>query len=399
MKTCKISTTAIRLNGWLFALTFIGYPLFALIGSFLDLDSTVVSMPFRAAVFFLTVALWVNSPSMLRWWNQYPWLIVFWLLYLVRLIWDIVIGNFPEAPQALTFYLLASMLPGIALGLSATALNQRYAAILILRLGGCFCLLAVLMHVLQIGQARSLYMATERLFFEALNPISIGHASTTTLIAALCLVTQKQTGSRLILIALISAVASYTLVLSGSRGPSLALAICALIFVVKTGRWRWLILIALVMIPQIMGDDNELRQRFGTIAEDNSAIERLLIQGNALQQFLANPFLGSAYVEIESLEYPHNIFIEAGMSMGFVGLVVLLAILWRATKKAKTLLSHGQLLVPLLFVQYLVSAQFSGALWGYSQLWVALSILVGLELVPCNTRQLEIKSKSHNTEF
>jgi hypothetical protein len=382
MSTNKISTTATQLSGWLFALVLVGYPLFALVGSFLDLDSSLASTPFRTVVTLLALALWVNSPSVLRWWKHYPWLLAFWLLYLMRLLWDIVVGNVPGAPQALTFFLLTSMLPGIALGLSGAALNQHHAATLILRLGGCFCLLAVLMHVLQIGQARALPGITGRLFFEALNPISIGHASTTTLVAALYLISQNQTKPRLFLIALISTMAAYTLVLSGSRGPILALAVCALLFIVQTRKWVWLVLIVMLIAPQVIGVDSELGQRFRAITEDDSSLERLSIQGNALEQFLTNPFLGSAYVELQSLEYPHNIFIEAGMAMGIIGLGALLAILWRATKKAKKHLNRGQILVPLLFTQYLVAAQFSGALWGNSALWTGVALLVGL-----NTRK------------
>ena len=84
---------------------------------------------------------------------------------------------------------------------------------------------------------------------------------------------------------------------------------------------------ALLLLPQLLDEDGELWRRFSTIEEDVSALDRLLLQGNAISQYLDRPILGSAFVELRLLTYPHNLFIETAMALGVVGLVVLVAML------------------------------------------------------------------------
>ena len=324
----------------------------------------------------LTLLLWRRAAPVRYWWRHHPWLLFFWCIYLLRLLWDLLIGGQPGVPEALTFYLLTVLLPGLVLGLRAPDFDHRRAAKLIVLVGGAVCFMAVTMHTFKLGQARSLGEITDRLFFEALNPISLGHAAVTTLIGALCVTRLRPDSATLLFTIAAAAAAATCVILSGSRGPTLALVVCALIFVAATGRWGWLGLIALLIAPQALNPDGELWQRFSTAGEDDSALERLLLQGNAIQQFLARPLLGSAYVELEFKDYPHNLFIESAMALGVVGLGLLVAILIRATRHASRQMSEGRLLVPLLFAQYLVAAQFSGAIWGSSALWACAALLL-----------------------
>lgn len=369
--------TAVR-SSWLFALTLIGYPIFGLLSSLLNVDSTLTSMPFRVGVIVLALLLWRHSPPLRLWWRQHRWLLVFWVLYGARLLWDGLIGGQPGVPEALVFYALTVLLPCIMLGLNSAKFDERRAVRLLVSLGGVVCIGAVVMNTFGLGQARSLGDITDRLYFEALNPISLGHAAVTTLIAALCATRHRPDKARLLFTLVVAVAAGVCVALSGSRGPTLALGVCALLFVTATGRWGWLALALLVFVPLALNSDADLWQRFSTVTEDDSALERLLLQGNAIQQFLARPLLGSAYVELEFKDYPHNLFIECAMALGVVGLGVLAATLWRAAKNAVALVRRGHLLLPLLFTQYFVAAQFSGALWGSAALWACAALLVGL---------------------
>jgi hypothetical protein len=65
------------------------------------------------------------------------------------------------------------------------------------------------------------------------------------------------------------------------------------------------------------------------------------------------------------------------MALGLLGLALLLAIVFQAVRMAARQLRRGQLLVPLLFAQYIVGAQFSGAIWGASALWACTALLLG----------------------
>jgi len=373
-------------TAWLFALTVVGYPIFGLLASLMDVNSTVTSLPFRIGVLLLTLALWRRSPPLRSWLREHPWLPVFWGLYLLRLVWDLLIGGQPGVPEALTFFGLTVLLPCLVLGLNAANFDDRRAARLIVLVGGAVCFTAVTMHVFKLGQARSLSEITSRMFFEALNPISLGHAAVSTLIAALC-VTRQRPAPHTLMFAVATAIAAGTcVVLSGSRGPTLALGVCVLLFVAATGRVGWLALIALLIAPEALNPEGELWLRFAVAGEDNSALERLLLQTNAIQQFLARPLLGSAYVELEFKDYPHNLIIETAIALGVVGLGVLTAIVVRATKTGFRQLRQGQLLLPLLFAQYFVAAQFSGAIWGNAALWASAALLVATR-VPVRRRR------------
>ncbi|MBC7483362.1 MAG: O-antigen ligase family protein [Rhizobacter sp.] len=326
----------------------------------------------------LALLVWQRSPPLRVWWRQHRWLLAFWALYGARLLWDGLIGGQPGVPEALVFYVLTVLLPCTALGLNAVRFDERRTVRLLVLLGGVVCIGAIVMNTFGLGQERSLGDITDRLYFEALNPISLGHAAATTLIAAMCATQHRQDKASLLFTLTVAAAAGVCIALSGSRGPTLALGVGALLFVAATGRWGWLALALLVFLPQALNSDAELWQRFLTVTEDNSALERLLLQENAIQQFLSHPLLGSAYVELEFKEYPHNVIIECAMALGVVGLGILAATLWRAAKNAIALTRGGRLLLPLLFTQYFVAAQFSGALWGSSALWACAALLVGL---------------------
>lgn len=363
---------------WLFVLTLIGYPITGLLASALDLESTTLSVPFRAAVVLL--ALWTlsrarpdkcNSESM-------RWLFAFWLVYFIRLAWDWLVAGVPGSMEAMIFFILTVVIPCRALAFGASSMSERSATLLLIWMGAGVCAVAVLMNTLQVGSGRSLTEQTGRLSFEAINPISLGHVAATTLIAIICLAQHRL--SRVHWIALIPAVllAGACLVLAASRGPVVALGLAAIAFVAGTRRWRLLLLMALPLLLQVLDSDRELWLRFANIDEDVSALERLLLQGNAIEQFLNHPLLGSAFVELEFLEYPHNLFIETAMALGVLGSVILIAVLVKASISAVQLARRGRLLVPLLFAQYLVGAQLSGAIYGNVGLWATVALLISL---------------------
>lgn len=101
-----------------------------------------------------------------------------------------------------------------------------------------------------------------------------------------------------------------------------------------------------------------------------------MIQLNAIDQAVRNPLLGSAYTELQTGQYPHNLLLESFMALGVVGGVLLLFICLRAGFRAAVRLRLGELLLPLLFVQYFVGAQFSSSLWGAEAFW-AIVVLLG----------------------
>lgn len=370
---------------WLLVAVIIGYPVAGLAASALNWDSLIASVPLRVAVLVLSLWVWVRNRNP----GDHPgqaWLVGFATLYMIRLVWDAAINSVPGAAEAIVFYLLTVLVPALALWRGVHALDERQAVRLMFGTGTLICTVALVMHLLGIGQDRSLTEATGRLSFEALNPISLGHAAATTLIAAMCMMHKSTRASTIPWLLAGSTVAAVLLMLAASRGPLLCLVFAALVFATATRRWHWLLLFSVTILPWFIDVDAELWQRFTNIEEDDSALERLLLQANAIDQFVGSPFLGSAFVESEFLTYPHNLFIETGMALGFVGLVLLLVLLRHMLGSMVRQLRSGLLLVPLLFLQYFVSAQLSGAIYGNAALWATASVLIGCQARRRRTR-------------
>lgn len=370
------STNAIN---WLFALTLIGYPVAGLASSFFDWDSTVTSHPFRIGVIALSILILLQPGvrSAIR--PSAQWLVLFLCIYFARLIYDWQIAEVPGSKAALIFFLLASLIPCLALAHASPIYGDRSLARLLVCVGTAICIAASATALFKIANERSLTEVTSRLSFEALNPISLGHVATTTIIALLCL---SRFPNRLVvkLAMLTAATAALTcLLLSASRGPVVALAAATITFTIATGLWRW-IFVLFILLLLILNNDSELSLRFSTFSSDASVSERLLIQANSIDQFLKHPFFGSAFIELETLTYPHNILIESAMALGVFGAVLLLYVLYLCAVRARRQSRSGNLTIPLLYVQYLVASLTSSSIYGSSGLWAICTILLFSDL-------------------
>lgn len=364
------------LKRWVFTLTVAGYPVFGLLAALLDLNSALTTIPFRLGLLVLSLLLFCQAKDRHDGHLSQALLWIFWFLYGLRLLWDVAVADVPGALDAAVFFVLAVLVPCAAMSRTTLDGQEAQLAWLLAVIGGGTCLLAAAMHFLQLGQARSLTEQTGRLFFEAVNPITLGHAAVTTLIALLCVARAQPARLRMALMALAGAAALACLVLTASRGPALVLVICAAVFIWRTGHWRLMLVGALLMLPLLLGEISQLEARFTDIEYDESALERIMLQTSALAQFQLHPFLGSAFVEPIMGTYPHNIFIETAMALGVVGLALLTAVLGMAGLRMLRRLRAGELLVPLLFLQYLLAAQLSGAIYGNAALWVTTVALL-----------------------
>ena len=367
---------------WLLVVTLIGYPIAGLLSSAFDWNSTTTSIPFRAGVLLLSAWVIFRASATPRNNKSLRWLLWFWLLYLIRLIWDWAAIGVPGSLETFVYFVITTLVPCIALTYWPQNMQTHRVASKLVWIGASICAAAVLMDSLQIGVERSLTERTGRLSFEAVNPITLGHVAVTTLIAILCMVHRRLDPVSRIGLTFASVAAGTCLVLAASRGPIVAIAAAAIAFVAATGRWSWLLVLTLLLLPKYLDQDNELLARFLSIDEDESALARLLLQSNAIAQFLNNPLLGSAYIELEFLEYPHNLFIETAMALGVVGLALLLPFLFKTVRCAFREARQGRFLLPLLFVQYFVSAQLSGSIYGNAALWSAVVLLLSLPATP-----------------
>ena len=109
--------------------------------------------------------------------------------------------------------------------------------------------------------------------------------------------------------------------------------------------------------------------------------QRVDIYRNAIAQFLASPFVGSALVEETTHMYAHNSIIECFMATGLVGGVAFCVVAFMAVRAAIRLLrlptAPGW--VGLVFIQYFVAGLFSGTVFGDGWLWCLAAAAVALE--------------------
>jgi O-antigen ligase len=96
-----------------------------------------------------------------------------------------------------------------------------------------------------------------------------------------------------------------------------------------------------------------------------------------LQQFYDSPWVGSAIIELQFYDYPHNVFIEGAMAVGLAGLLLLVFIILRAVRRIFRALRQGSLLVPLLALQMLTAAQVSGSISQSASMWMFLALFAG----------------------
>lgn len=368
---------------WILALSVVGYPLAGLIGAASGVSSTLTSIPFRLAVIAMALVIVANAALLRTRFRPDYLLLSFWAVYIFRLSWDFAIAGVPDADTALAFFIATVALPCVAVMVVAHDFDERAAAWAMFVVGAAVSTLSVLMYLLGYGASSSLTEETGRLSFAAVNPITLGHAAVTTMLAALA--AWRTAGSTRRIVLLIGCGAAVACcVLAASRGPLLALGAALFLYAIIRRKWGWiLVTVALVayLLPGLIADNSvELLARFSNLDQDESSLARLITQANAIQAFVENPVFGSAYTETLTNEYPHNLIIESGMALGVGGLVLFIAICLRGSWQAWKGLRGSSTLAPMLFVQYLIGAQLSGSLYGASGFWLAATLLTAVPI-------------------
>lgn len=381
-----------QLGSWLLVVSVVGYAPVGLAASVLNLPRELTSIPFRGFVLLLALMLIFRLRH-----RELPrgigLLIVFWIAYLLRLLWDWN-GGQPKMEEAVVFFVGTVFIPGLAVALlSAESIDWRLTATRMLWLGAAFCTAAVASFHLGLGRESEAILMAGRLEFDTVNTITIGHTAVSTVIAALCLSSDRERKARKAWLLIVCIPALVALVLAGARGPAVSLAVCVTALLIVTRHWRLLFFALLAGLVFIAQPENELARRFMALLEptleDESSLERITLISNAFQQFVESPLLGGQLLDRVYFSYPHNLFLEALMAMGVVGALALIAILTRSALRATHLINQGNLFIPLVLLQYFIAAQFSGAIWGWSAMWVPLA-----SIISCGPTARHVSSKA-----
>jgi O-antigen ligase len=191
---------------------------------------------------------------------------------------------------------------------------------------------------------------------------------------------------------------------ASSRGGQVGLA-AEVLFTFFTGK-RLIKAIAVTAVLAAAGWavlPDEQKTRFLEAGDDTTSQQRLLYWSHGIDMIQSHPLLGIGYFNFplyferhypESLivseaQLPHNIFIQIGVDLGILGLIVYLILIYRAFRSTMDVRSAARNAPQLAFyvtlskgfdtafIGFLVAGQFVSVVY-YPFMWIHLALVVAL---------------------
>ena len=337
-------------------------------------------------------------------------LIIFFLIYGVRLIYDVLFLGIlidRDATYVFGYFFGLTLLPALALlyGLRSEDLPRLHLATFIALI---IANLSLFQYVLSNGLeaetafAGRLEVEGDIVGTAVINPILVGLVGATLVafalgrVALMPLSVRGQSG-HLGLVAL----GMMNLLMGGSRGPAVAFVFCFLVLLYTLLRgtigraklrarasllaYASLIVIVLVYLIVTQVVSVYLFERFTMMAEGTlggGAEERDYIYARAWQDFLDYPLFGSSYVVSFGGWLAHNFALDALMSTGFAGGVFfVLAMFWALRGLVR--LIHGSLgpegySIAMAAICFITIGTTSGSVGQSPEVWLFITIVTVL---------------------
>lgn len=391
-----------KLLALLIALTFVGYPVFSFLSVALGLDefnSRTITIPYRVGMLTLSLGLFVSGMfrrHLVVRSRTHTLYYLIWLLYLMRMFYETLYNPTGLSRPAWEFWAYAF---GVSFFCFLGMMRQmherasRLAAWLIWGMALTTCLLGLL------TQRSQLSISQDRLSGnQILNPISYGQTAVTLILMSGYLALHVRKIRAVVLLVIATAPAFLTIAASASRSPLISLAIGMILLAihgVKRGiGWKVSlgVLVGAVLFPAglqyLLTTGSTLTSRiFETYdAYRVGEVDRFVLWGQGITEFLHNPLLGSG-LELSIGVHPHNLVIEAFLTMGVVGGLLFIVLMGQSMRYAIRLLNSTEAgWMPLIFMQFFALSLFSGQLWGSMELWAIILLQAGAVLL-FRTRQ------------
>lgn len=368
--------TATFVVTWVTILAASGYPLAGFASIIFHLDHTLTSNAFRIGHLLLAIVGVIVIVVQRKSIKFDPLLLLFLILYMIRLQADLLRVDLPTTKSDYLFFVTTVLLPFLGVAAVTGAWNERKAAIAFFGINVVVCLLALFAEYSGIAVGRSITEESGRLGFDNINPITIGHAGASALLGAIVLWRYTNLPQKIMVLAG-CAPAVATLILANSRSPYVSL-ITAIMFLLLVRRHWWMLgaMAAGGIMFWISADlaDRLYGSRLITV-QDNSSLERFATTRNSINEFMDHPFLGAGHIEPLTQYYPHNLFLDAAMSLGVFGLGLYTWLSVSAAFKSFAAMRSGELLLPLMFWQFFCLAQLSGSFFGSGALFLTMLLL------------------------
>lgn len=402
----RYSTLAVLL----FALAFQGYPVIAGMSQFVGIDNTPVSIVLRSFVVLLSALFVFRARVNIRGVREIlvVALMVFWAAYLIRLMLATALDP-AQLPKGAFYYWMWAIgtcfLPMLAI--LSTNIWQHLNYESLFKWTFSLTALGILLIVLNIARMGLVNMFVNgRLQLEALNPISMGHAAATFSLLGLHIALHPHRGvggmRSVVFGVAILGVGSAVTFITGSRGPLIALVV-AMIFALSGQPikrvTKFFLLMGLASFPLIpylvdfaqeFGFSSVIRIQNALNNSDSGMSGRFTAYLAAWEIFSEFPIFGDSITEPVFGFYPHNLILESLMATGVVGTIAILiavfgglGLAWRIQRN-----KHPASWVAPLYVQALVGAMFSGAVYSISGVWLTLALILTLDE---NSRKLAVR--------
>ena len=360
---------------WLIVLSLLGYPLAALIGIYFGFVSHDVSVNFRILVLGLVFFAVVSIPATRLPLRPNITLVLFLFLYGARLAYDVPLLR--TAGDDLKFYIATLIIPALPLLALSAAWDDRATSKIAAWFGALTssCLMAA--PVLAPGRFRVLTVVQGRFAYDVIDPITIGSVGAVTALAGLAAFSHARRPTPAAVAALVAG--TICLALPLSRGPLLAFLGTLGVYLVLRRRWVWLTLILLGLVNLLLVNDSILtRYRLASLGREGSAQQRLLVMRYALKEIGEHPLLGVSTFEPTTGSYAHNIFLDAALSLGILGVILVVALLGKSLWRSVFLLGRGVYFLPMIVIYGILESQVSGAIWTSAGLWLPVTAILSL---------------------
>ncbi len=406
----------------LFVIAFIafGYPIQVGIPAYFQLPSRVWNVSFRAFTFFIGVYLILivvfrESSKRLKVGSMA--IIIFWIFYLIRLVYDVIILDIKCGPCLNVSNVFSFAIGQCFIGALVGVFTAKY--INLKKAIGLFShILLISLIIIFIVVYKENGGITIDLLFERKNigsdiedefgrtsMLNVSYFGIYGTITALLIIFKlfhfKYTIPMKIWNIIILIFSIFMTFLSGSRSPIL-IFIIILIYIfylyIKNNKLKlstYLIfssifififsLIYLVVSSNIL-DEFSTIQRFINLTEASKhgkVIDpREMEWASAWNQFLSSPIIGDQIVTTYDYFYPHNIYLEVIMSLGILGGIVFIIILYHIYRKQRSFIHTRNLYGQFLFVivlYVLMDGIFGQSLWGSPYNWVMISFFLNIK--------------------
>lgn len=376
----------------------LGFPVVAAAAGVIGTGSTAISITYRAITAIVAVALMIFARRTYRLNGVGVTLVasyVFWVLYLARIAHETSVNPFGLAREPIIYWTFA--VGSCFVPMTALAFRTRQIEpdrLLTFFLGGA---ILVIVASLLVGSTMSLssegaQFDAGRFGLESLNPISFGHMGATAALLAYWAIRSLKLRWNTLLYGACFALGIYAVIVSASRGPFIAMISGILFVEIARPRATTALVVAMLAVcVALMGFDVYLiddltgtkfveRLMDAVTVSGGTDLEREISFHGAWEQFLRNPMTGDALEERITGFYPHNIVLEALMATGVVGGGALLVAIGMGLKHCVTLLraQTGYGWIAILYVQYLIGSQTSGAVYTATTFWALHGAVIGL---------------------